>query len=138
VAGLIVLAQPIYADRAADIRASLSDVATALSAGDPEAAMAPFDKSFADYATLSGFFQALTKAFQVASEVDVLEEEDNETETIVSTDWTLTLTDLGTDATVRRNATVKLRLQRKDGKWKIVDLAPVEFFSPQEKPARKQ
>ena len=132
---LLVAAVPVCADRAADVRAAVSYVATALTSGNPADAMTPFDKSFANYEKLSNYFQGLS-AYQVNNEVNVVDEQDTDTESKVVVNWTLTLTDLGTDATEQRTGEIHVHLALKGGKWKIVDFAPISLFDPQQKHGR--
>jgi hypothetical protein len=129
----IALCTTLYADRAADVRAQLGHVASALTAGDPADAMAPFDKSFAEYDKLKGYFQGLT-GFQIENEINVLDEQDTDTSAELAANWTLTLANPATKSTEHRSSDVNLRLALKGGKWKIVDFAPVELFNPLRKP----
>ena len=134
---LFLVALPVRGDRAADIRAQISYIGTALTAGNAADAMRPFEKSFSNYETLSNYFQGLT-AFQVESEIELVEENDTETDTKLVVNWTLTLTDSGTDATDRRTGDIDIRLVPKDGKWKIVEFSPISLFNPQKKSGRKR
>lgn len=132
IAGLLVgLSTSLRADRPEDIRAQVVYVASALSGGNPSDALEPIDKSFKEYGTLRDYFAALTQSYQVASEVDVTDEDDRETDTKLQVTWRLTLIDPATNTSSQRSADIKLTLAQKDGKWKIVDLAPVDFFNPQ-------
>jgi hypothetical protein len=132
VAGLLLgISFSLHADRPEDIRAQLVYVASALSGGNPSDALGPFDKSCKDYGKLRDYFLGLTQAYQVASEVEVTDEDDRETETKLQVNWRLTLTDPGTNISTQRSADIKLTLAQKDGKWKIVDLSPADFFNPQ-------
>jgi hypothetical protein len=132
VAGLLLwLSFSLRADRPEDIRAQVVYVASALSGGNPSDALGPFDKSCKDYGKLRDYFLGLTQAYQVASEVEITDEDDRETETKLQVTWRLTLTDRGTNISTQRSADIKLSLEQKDGKWKIVDLSPAEFFNPQ-------
>lgn len=133
--GVTILATPLYGDRAADVRASVSYVATALTSGNASDAMTPFDKSFPNYEKLSNYFQGLS-AYQINNEVNVLDEQDTDTDSKVVVNWTLTLTDLGTDATERRVGEIHVHLALKGGKWKIVDFSPISLFNPQQKHAQ--
>ncbi len=125
----LMFAMPLDGDRAADARAQISHIATALTSGDPADAMTPFDKSFPDYQKLSDYFQGLS-ASQIENEVDVLDEDDTEAETKLTVNWTLTLTDRATSATERRSAEINVRLVPKNGKWKIVGFSPIRIFNP--------
>ena len=136
---LFAVTPPLHADRAADVRAQVSYVASALGNGNSTDALGPFDKSYKDYEKLKDYFQALTTGFEVTSEVEVLDEQDEETETKLLVNWTLTLTntqaatDLTAGSSERRSANINIRLVPQKSKWKIVDLSPVEFFNPQGK-----
>ena len=133
---LLVLVWPLQADRAADVRSEISYIATALSSGNPADAMTPFDKSFANYDKLGSYFQGLT-AFQVENEIDITDEQDTETDTKLTVNWSLTLTDLGNDSTEQRSGDINVRLVLRDGKWKIVDFSPISLFNPQQNRAPK-
>jgi hypothetical protein len=122
---------PLHADRPEDIRAQVVYVASALSGGNPSDALGPIDKSFKDYGKLREYFVGLTQAYQVASEVEIKDEDDREGDTKLQVSWRLTLTDPNTSTSTQRTADIDLTLVQKDGKWKIVDLSPVEFFNPQ-------
>lgn len=134
---------PLCADRAADVRAQITYVASALGSGNPSDALGPFDKSYKDYQKLKDYFQALTNGFDVTSEVEILDEQDEEGETKLLVDWTLTLsnsraaTDLTASSSERRSANINIRLVPQNGKWKIVDFSPIDIFNPTAKPSGK-
>lgn len=134
---LFSIAMPLSADRAADVRAQISYVASALGSGNPSDALEPFDKSFKDYEKLRDYFQSLATGFDVTSEVEILDEQDEEAQTKLLVNWIVTLTnpraasDLTASATERRSMNVNIRLALKKGKWKIVDFSPIEVFNPQ-------
>jgi hypothetical protein len=130
-------ALPSWADQAGDVRSQLEIIATALTAGNPADAMTPFDKSYANYDKLSNYFGGLTSAFRIANEIDVVDEQDSASETNVTVHWTITLTDLGTNYTERRESDINARLILKGRKWKIVDFDPIWIFDPHQKPPSK-
>ena len=136
---LLASVLPLRADRAADVRAQISYVASALGSGNPSDALGPFDKSYKDYQKLKDYFSALTAGFDVTSEVEILDEQDEEAETRLLVNWSLTLansraaTDLTASTSERRSMNVNIRLVPKKGKWKIVDLSPIDIFNPQGK-----
>lgn len=131
---VVVSISTMRADQAQDIRARIDQIATALTAGNPAEAMIPFDKSYPDYAKLSSYFAGLTGAFQVENEVSVTDEEDTATESQVTIDWSLTLADLGTNATIQRTAVITAKLVRKGREWKIIAFTPIDIFNPQQRP----
>jgi hypothetical protein len=132
--GLLLLSVGVacgMADQAHDVLQVINHVTTALSASDPADAMAPFDKSFPDYNKLSAYFSNLTSSYAIGNEADVVEETDSDAETKLLLDWTLTLENENSGASLRRHGQVEVRLVRKGGRWKIVELAPLDLFDPQ-------
>ena len=114
----------------------INDVATALSAGNPVAAMAAFDKSLSDFDQLSARFTALTAAFDLNNEIDVEDEQDSPSAADLTLQWTLTLTSQTND-TEHRTAEIHARVGLRDGKWKIVAFSPIDLFDPQPRASRR-
>ena len=121
----------VRADDSADARAPLSAIATALSGSSPSEAMAPFDKSYPEYETLRSYFEGLTSASQISSEIDVTDEQDAPSEIKLVVHWALTLQDSSTNYTENRAADIDVRLVKQSGKWKIVGFNPIGIFNPQ-------
>ncbi len=130
-ASLAVCALPLGAARPKTVLATINYVATALSGDTAIDAMTPFDKSFANYAKLRDYFVGLTDSAQLVNEVDLVDEQDSGTHSEVTVNWTLTLTNRNTPQTERRTGEIHVRLARENGKWKIIDFSPIEFFNPQ-------
>ena len=112
-------------------RQQVGHVASALTAREPADAMTPFDKSFADYDKLRGYFSGLTAAFEVTNQLKVTEEQDLTDESTITVEWALTLANAENRYSQNRNASVHIRLVRKGSNWKIVEFSPVELFNPQ-------
>jgi hypothetical protein len=130
---LSVSALPRDTDRAENVLATINHVATALAGDNATDAMMPFDKSFAKYAKLRDYFSGLTDSSQLVNEVDLVDEQDSGTQSSVTLEWTVTLTNKTTLQTERRSGEIHARLKLEDGKWKIVDFSPIDFFNPQPK-----
>jgi hypothetical protein len=130
-------ALPLHAARPRDVLATINYVATALASDNAVDAMAPFDKSFANYAKLRDYFSGLTESSQLVNEVDLTDEQDSDTQSSVTVDWTLTLTNKTTLQTERRSGEIHIRLTLRGGKWKIVDFSPIDLFNPQPKQESK-
>ena len=112
----------------------VSYVASALTARTPADAMTPFDKSFADYDKLLGYFGGLTAAFEVTNRLQVTVEEVLGSAAQVTVEWALTLVNAENGYSQNRKATVHVQLQRKGTQWKIVEFSPIELFNPQTRP----
>jgi hypothetical protein len=124
-------AVPGRADQAADVRNVLEIVAAGLTGGNPAQAISAFQKSYTNYDKLSGYFGGLTNAYRIVNEIDVVDETDSSGESKVTVHWAITLSDLATNFTNRRETDINVRLISKEGKWKIVDFAPIDIFNPQ-------
>ena len=118
------------------VREQLGHVASALSAGHPQEAMDPFDKSFAGDDQLRRYFTALTDANTVTNELDIIDEDIDNRQATVTVHWTLTLSDLttGLSESRERDLTVKLAMPKYD--WRIIDISPLEFFNPDSKKSK--
>jgi hypothetical protein len=128
---LVLPADIAMADQSHDVLRAINQVATALTANNPSQALVPIDKSLANYNTLENEFIGLTSAYQITNEAEVLDEEDtSSSETKLTLRWVLSLASNETGETKSRSAEVQVRLQLKDGKWKIVELAPIDIFTP--------
>jgi hypothetical protein len=128
---LVLPAGIAMADQSHDVLRAINQVATALTANNPSQALVPIDKSLANYNTLENEFIGLTSAYQITNEAEVLDEEDtSSSETKLTLRWVLSLASNETGETKSRSAEVQVRLQLKDGKWKIVELAPIDIFTP--------
>ena len=101
-------ALPREADRPASVLATINHVATALAGDSATDAMMPFDKSFPKYAKLREYFSGLTNSSQLVNEVDVIDEQDSGTQSSMTLEWTLTLTNRATLRMERRTARYKL------------------------------
>ena len=128
---LLCTALPSRADRASDVRSEVAYVASALASGNPTDALTRFDKSMPDYDKLRDYFDGLTSSYDIASEVEVAEEEDGETETTLKVNWSLTLSDRVNSNSTRQTTEATMRWKQIKKKWRIVSFTPVEMFNPQ-------
>jgi hypothetical protein len=132
---LVLLTLPLLrADQASDVRSQVETIARSLSAGDPAAAIAPFDKSYAQYDKLSDDFGGLTSAFEIVNNLDMVDEEDTAAESKLTVHWIITLSDLQSHFTQQRVGDINVRLVLKGRKWKVVDFSPIEVFDPKPQP----
>jgi hypothetical protein len=139
IAALVLLdlsALPRDADRPPSALEAINHVATALAGDNAADAMTPFDRSFTKYAKLRDYFSGLTDGSQLVNEVEVIDEQDSGTESNLTFEWTLTLTNKTTLQTERRTGEIHVRLKLEGGKWKIVDFSPIDLFNPQPRQRR--
>lgn len=126
----------LAADRSEDVMKVINYVATALTAGNGTDALRPFDPALAGYATLSGYFEALSVEVTVRSDVDLLEETGSDSESNALLRWTLDLRErVSNDELQRRERQVRVRFvpapqKAKYGLWKIAAFDDIELFNP--------
>jgi hypothetical protein len=126
-------ALPRDGDRRPSVLATINYVATALAGDNATDAMTRFDKSFAKYTELRDYFSGLTDSSQLVSEVDVTDEQNLGTQSSVTVEWILTLTNKATRQIERRSGKIHIHLRREEGRWKILDFSPIDLFNPQPK-----
>ena len=110
---------------------TVNQVATALADNDAAEAIRHFAASMPERETLRQYFDNLAASYNISCEADIVDEQDTPTTANLTLDWTLTLQNRSTDATVRRRQQVQVRLSLAKGEWTIVALAPLSLFSPQ-------
>ena len=122
---------PAGGDPAGEVLDLFTDVAASLSAGNVARFLAAFDPAMPGYAKLRENVTALLAQGEVQSIIDPVENEGTESERAVELQWGLRIR-RGQDATpsVLREQTVKCRVTKRAGKWRIAQLEPVAFFAP--------
>jgi hypothetical protein len=108
-----------------------TDVAASLSAGNVARFMAAFDPAMPGYAKLRESVAALAAQGDVQSSIDPVQNEGTESERDVEWRWTLRIR-RGQDSTasVLREESVKGKVVKRAGKWRITQLEPLAFFAP--------
>jgi hypothetical protein len=124
-----------FSATAADTQPAIYDLFTrlgsALSESNAIAFMQPFSSSMPDYQLLLTNVNALVEQSNVLSSISILEDQGSDVKRTITTDWFLEIVakrDAG--PVVRRRERVICSLERSGKKWKIVSLAPIQFFEP--------
>jgi hypothetical protein len=119
----------------ADTRQELIDVfgamASALSEDNPAVFLRAIDPSMPGYPGFAGAVKALVAQNYLSSSIEIGKQEGDGRVQMVELDWLLEIR--GKEPShlfVRRQTTVKCRLERRGGKWRIVSLDPATFFAP--------
>jgi hypothetical protein len=120
------------ADPAREVLDLIADAAASLSAGNAGLFLKAFDPKMAGYAKLRENVTGLIAQGDVQSLIDPLEDEGDDRRRVEQFHWTLRI-QRGQQATssVRREQVVKCTVEKQGGKWRIVELEPIEFFAPQ-------
>jgi hypothetical protein len=118
----------------ADVRQELIDVfgamASALSEGNSTVFLRAIDPSMPGFARFAGDVKALAAQNDVSSSIEMGKQEGDGRVQTVELDWLLDIR--GKDQShlfVRRQSTIKCRLERRGRKWRIVSLEPASFFA---------
>jgi hypothetical protein len=90
-----------------------------------------FDPKMPGYTKLRENVTGLIAQGDVQSLIDPLEDEGDDRRRVAQFDWTL-LMHRGQEATsyARRQQVLKFTVEKRGGKWRIVELEPIEFFAP--------
>jgi len=128
---LLALVTPLAADTHQELVDLLGALASALSEGNGSAFLDHVDRATPDYSQLEQYIDALTDEDDVSCSIDILKQEGDDQKQTLQLDWVMQIhprTPLGQVETRRR--TVKLRLERKKKRWKIVAIEPITLFAP--------
>ena len=119
------------ADPAQEVVDLIADLAASLSAGNVALFLKAFDPKMPGFAKLRENVTGLIAQGDVQSFIDPLEDEGDERRRVAQFDWTL-LMHRGQEATsfARREQVLKFSVEKRGGKWWIVELEPIEFFAP--------
>ena len=115
------------------VRRVVQDASRALQVGNAAAFLRLFDrKQFAGYPTLESHVVALSTQSDVASSVQFIEIEQVASGYRLRVDWLLQLSVKETPGPLEtRREVTEIRVEEEKGKWRIIDLEPVEHFRPQ-------
>ena len=124
-------AQTVQPDGPAITR-TVQDASRALQARNAARFLGYFDrKRFSGYSEIESSVVALTRQADIASSIAVSGWEQQGDEYLGTADWILQLTLISAPGEVQiRRETIRFRMAKSNGRWKIVQLAPVNFFRP--------
>ena len=120
-----------FADTRDELIRVFGAMAAALSEDNPAVFLRAIDPSMPGYPRFAESVKALAAQNAVSSSIEIASQEGDDRAQTVELDWLLEVT--GKDQNhvfVRREATVKCRLERRGGKWRIVSIEPASFFAP--------
>jgi hypothetical protein len=128
---LMALTAPLVADTHQEILDFLGALTSALSEGNGSAFLDRVDQTMPDYYKLEQYIDALTAEDEVSCSIDLLKQEGDGQAQTIQLDWFLQIHSRDVVGSVEnRRQTVKIHLERKKKKWKIVSLDPITLFAP--------
>jgi hypothetical protein len=118
----------------ADPRQELTDLfasmASALSEANPGAFLRAIDPAMPGYERFAANVNALAEQNALSSAIEINSQKGDDLVQIVELNWLLEITGKEESRVVRREVTVKCRLERRKKKWRIVALDPMNLFAP--------
>ncbi len=128
---LALSAAILGADAHNDVLELFGTTAAALADVNVPKFMDAFDKDMPDYGKLKDSVAALTNQAEVTSAIEPVKDEGDDTKRSVDLDWYMQVRSLVQDGPiVTRREVVHCELRKEGKRWKIVSIAPVEFFAP--------
>ena len=128
---LLLFAALALADTGQELIDVFGAMASALSEGNPAVFLRAVDPSMPGYPRFADAVRALAAQNDLSSSIEIGKQEGDSRVQTVELDWLLEIR--GKDQShlfVRRQTTVKCRLERRGGKWRVVSLEPASFFAP--------
>jgi hypothetical protein len=119
------------ADAAAQAWDLLTEMASALSAGDAARFLRAFDPRMKGFEDFRAAVTALVAEAELESAIEPGENTGDDRTRTLKVDWSLRL--IGRSDLQRltdRQAAATLRLERQKGKWKVVSFEPASLFAP--------
>lgn len=119
------------ADTHAEVVDLFASMTSALSDDNTAGFMAAFDKSMPDYDKLRSYIAGLIGEAEIASHVDPVKDEGDESKRSVDLDWTLQIRSREMSGPmVQREQTIHAELVKQKKHWRIVSISPLDFFAP--------
>jgi hypothetical protein len=121
------------AAEAREVRRVVHDASRALQARNASLFLRGFDrKQFAGYEDLESHIVALTTQSDIASSIEIVVIEREDSGYRLRVDWLLQLSVLETPGPLEtRREILEISTVQEKGKWRITNLTPVRFFRPQ-------
>jgi hypothetical protein len=115
---------------AGEVHALIEGMNAALLDGKADALRAFFDPAMPGFQRLSSDIGALLKESLAPSEIGFLSDSGDSRARDLVLDWRMRIAAYSGTWTVNRDAHVKLRVENRDGRWRIVSFSPADFFAP--------
>jgi hypothetical protein len=119
------------ADAHSDVLDLFASMTSKLSDDNAAGFMDGFDKSMPDYGKLREWIAGLIAQAEVSSTIESIKDEGDETKRSVDLDWTMQIRSReASGPLVERQQTVHAELVKQKKRWRIVSIAPLDFFEP--------
>src|SRR5260370_26545619 len=128
---MLFVATLAFADTTQELVDVFGSMASALSEGNPAVFLRAIDPSTPGYAELARNVNALANQNELTCSIEIVRQEGDDRAQTVELDWLLEISGKSqSHPFLRREATVKCKLERRKNKWRVVSLDPTSFFAP--------
>jgi hypothetical protein len=127
---LLVTATAALANVEQDVSDVVAAMASGLSEGNAAAFLKAVDASLPGYESFAANVRGLVAQNALSSSIEIVKQDGDDRGRNLELDWLLEIT--GTDGNrnfVRRRERVKVRLERRKGKWRVTGIEPRGFFA---------
>ena len=115
---------------AGEVHAMIEGMHAAMMDGKADALRAFFDPAMPGFKGLSSDIAALLKEARAPSDIDFISDTGDAQARDLELDWRMQIRAYNGEWTVDRPARMKLRAEKRDGRWLVVRFAPMDFFAP--------
>ncbi len=135
---ILFLATLAFADTSQELIDVFGSMASALSEDNPAVFLRAIDPSAPGYAALARNVNALANQNELTCSIEIVKQEGDGRSQTLELDWLLEIRGKNQNHVfLRREATVKCKLERRKNKWRVVSLDPPDFFAPPDAMWRK-
>ena len=127
----VIAGSCLHADEEQQIWDLFTGMAAALSAGNADEFLEPFNRAMPGYDSLEADVTALLLENEVRSSIEMISDDGDSTARVVELDWSMQIKDMqDAGAVTQRRERVRFQLVKQKKKWRITSLAPLTFFVP--------
>jgi hypothetical protein len=130
----LLLAVGARADTHADVVDLLASMTAALSDSNAPGFLGALDKAMPGYDHLCEAIPELLEQADIASSVQPLRDDGDDTKRSLELDWYMEIRihgDSETAPVIRRREVIRCRVEKRGGHWRITSLDPLSFFDPE-------
>lgn len=129
---VVLFATAAHADSRSDAIDVIATMTAALADNNAPGFLKPLDRSMPGFNALEIAIPSLLAQGEIASSVEPLRDEGDDTKRTLQLDWYLEIRNLDETApVVRRREVVRCVMTKREGRWRITSLDPTTFFEPE-------
>jgi len=127
----IVSVSSLQADPQREILDLFTSMLAALSDDNVPGFMAGFDPVMPDYGKVKAQITALVEEADISSDIEPVKDSGDDTRHSIDLDWFMTIRSSAANGpSVQRRQVIHCELRKDKKHWRIISIAPLEFFAP--------